>query len=646
VQPPAGWYSGDTHQHVQQCNGPEITAPDDPQLDGVLQAFRADMDARNLNVSCLLIWGKPDALSFDALRELCNGVLAPHSDPSSGRLMGFEIETSGTSCSDAGHVSALGVTAGAGPSTDLLSLGDPCDCLPLWTPPAGCDPPPNCTLNPQEAPQDGSGDYPSDAIALIRSGNPGALFGYAHQTWRPKLHPGGAGNWPLGNLDWTLIPAPYTPADVKCAANLADTVLGVPNLIHNASQRRPPLLPVDVVFRRVQYLEGVDLPGPDLDVALHRYTGAYYMLLNAAQRPVLAAGTDADCYALADPRTYVDLGATPLTYDAWLMGLRAGRTTLAADSSHFLDLEIGSAGEFGPGDQIDLASPPTGTAQVLVEATLLVGNGANVSPYDPCAWEQGSSCVEWDCLEIVVNGEVDPDHRLVIDPSINGGQHTLAVLVDVPESSWITARLASLRCHTAAAYVILDHQPIVRCEYAEYWAIYMDWLRAWMGLQPGYVLRSECCNTPGRISDEALEARKVFAAIRDYAHGDPNGVVRHGRSTYGPWGPIALGVRSFTSLQRSLFCFNAPPSTTGTLYVGTSLLGTPILQDGAEVFVGGLLPSLSVTSNDAGFLEQTVGVPPVGFGKNLYYQYVWDGTGNGDATASDAVMVPKKVGTF
>ena len=48
VAVPAGWYSGDTHEHFQQCQTQEeLTMAD----------VLADMEEQHLNVSAVQVWG-------------------------------------------------------------------------------------------------------------------------------------------------------------------------------------------------------------------------------------------------------------------------------------------------------------------------------------------------------------------------------------------------------------------------------------------------------------------------------------------------------------------------------------------------------------------------------------------------------------
>jgi len=250
-----------------------------------------------------------------------------------------------------------------------------------------------------------------------------------------------------------------------------------------------------------------------------------------------------------------------LTYDAWVDGIAAGRTSIADDPLYFLDLELGSTGEFAVGDQIDLAGPT-----IRVQASLLA---------------EGSVDTTNDFIEIVRNGEV-------VAWTV-AGDLDFDDEIPVPESSWIAARQGNLRTHTAAAYVLVDNRPIAVCRDAEYWWIYMHVLRARLAdLEdcdpPGFslgcgLLASECCTTIDKMTTDVEEAEPVFKAIRDYAHQDVlPGVDRLGYSTYACWGPVAIGIDSYSTVQRKLFGFNAPPNTNGQLRVSKSLASTPFVD--------------------------------------------------------------------
>jgi len=536
VSPPSRWFSGDTHEHFQICTDPpELTYdPDDPELAAYyfekMTAIRADMDAKNLNVANVLDWNKPLEFAGPGMWPAVFGLISgsdpvlPFSDPASNRLLVMALESSGLDCSAFGHLIGLRLSENTFLQADFFGsepipgAGDLEDC---WETPCqgfGSDE------------NDGSGDLTLTALVHLAPVNPTAVFGYAHQRWpRGIVHP-------LGPDYTTFANPPTTDAVCITEETFGSTKMAFWTHPHSKHQAVPPLLPVDVTFRRVQFLETTIFPKDnylDPELKTFAYHGAYYKLLNAGQRPALSGGTDADCAGNSEARTYVRLPDTNLTYDAWVDGLAAGRTSIARGPSLFLNIELGSSYEYTVGDQIDLSSGPSGTATIPVRVRLYVAEDANVAMYDPCEIDGTGTCPpQEDRLEIIVNGDV-----LYSSPGIPPFSTGLLVEfeenVELTESSWIAARQASGDTHTAAAYVLLDHQPIVQCADAEYWAIWTDHLRNRLNIDPDFVLGSkECCNTAGDIDLDLQEARKVFAAIRDFAYQNVVGqAVRLGRST-------------------------------------------------------------------------------------------------------------------
>jgi len=470
-------------------------------IDLYLTDIATRMEEEDLNVVCVLIWAQAqpqddwtaDALAFDSMRALVTDSLIPdYSNPANLRLMKFETETSGLACSDIGHIIGLRVDnhnepcggAGEPPCVDS-------DCVPCDDPPCnkgsglalgGVDdivgptcqstPCPNFT-HPSGHPfnDDGSTDYPTNAITYIRTTNPDAVFGYAHQGWSRfvQFTDTGVGTYEGANwVDWYLeIPPEYgpNPTEIHCLGTAsqqpdAARALAIPNVVIENQILRPPLMPMDVVLRRVDFLEAVSLHGP---YGYSAWWGAYYKLLNAGQRVSISAGTDADC-SMFNVRTAV-LVDGPLTYDGWVDGLKAGRTSLSDNPGFFLRLELGDAYDIRVGDQVDLASPPTGTAKIKGKTTLYTTSGTVIPAND--------------VIEVVQNGEVvwtSPD-PIETPPEPEGGGPAITWTqeflfeIDVTESCWIAARQGSGNTHTAAIYVILDHKPIAQCRDAEYWTV-------------------------------------------------------------------------------------------------------------------------------------------------------------------------------
>jgi len=692
VQLPYGWYSGDTHEHIQLCDlapaaQPTLCAPN--SIEDILDDILARMIAQDLNVVSVLIWayaggGAPwqaDVAAFDSLRALVeNAPIASHS--TAMRILQYGVETSGLACADIGHVIGLRVNNYNVPcGNDPLAI--PC-AVPCENPPC-CNGPgldltaidsmtgPNCfdeagiasqcnslthdlsDPTPDPYNNDGSTDYPAHAIAMMRATNPnGAVFGYAHQSWSRYLQwpfcPPYCGSTKFADTgqdfanwtDWLDIVPP--PTDVKCLGTSAEEdsierLLAIPNVVIANQIHQVPLIPVDVVLRRIDFLEAASLLTSD-GAGYMSWAGAYYKLLNASQRVSVSAGTDTDCRGNPKVRTAVYTEES-LSYDSWVDSLKAGRTSLSNNPGVFLRLEMGASNEFKVGDQVDLDSPSSGAARIAGRATFYVTSGTDVPLNDR--------------IEIVLNGEVvwtatEPLIALPPEPvgmpPITWAQE-FPFELDITKSCWIAARQSSQLSHTAAIYVILDGRPIAECKDAEYWAIYADYYKWKLNEETSEFLRAECCDTPEIILADFAEARKVFSAIRDYAHDDtPKASTRHGRSTYACRGPIAIGVKSYSGIKRTLYCFNAPPNTSGVLQVGTTLLSSP---DPASPwsYLSNIVQTFPVGSNEAGFIEQTVNVPSPLPASQLYYQYVWNGDCEdpNTTTASDVIKIPV-LGTF
>lgn len=70
-----------------------------------------------------------------------------------------------------------------------------------------------------------------------------------------------------------------------------------------------------------------------------------------------------------------------------------------------------------------------------------------------------------------------------------------------------------------------------------------------------------------------------------------------------------------------------------------------VSENGALVFLDSaqeLLPRITVTADDAGYIENFPGMPKGVFNKDLYYQYVWeDNCIDGQWSASDVIKVPR-----
>jgi hypothetical protein len=573
---PPGWYSGDTHEHVQACD--ETLHP--------IEEIRARMDAEDLNVANVLIWERV-TLRYTQFVCRVNG----QRDPSSGerRILVYGVETSGLACARWGHLIGLGIGAAqARIVRGTLAAGDCADMEGL------------------ELGEDGSGTL-SHPVAEHFRGARKAVTGYAHTVWSLGLyHPAGEDwNAELLGSGFTTDARYLDPAQ-KLAVPSIRKLMGLEPAAPSLRAFFPLLAAMDVVLGNVDFLETVivasTLPIPTIPPA--HWREPWSKLMSAGARPVLAAGTDRECLQeLTGPelaRTYV-LTEQALTHEAWLRGLAAGRTTLAAGPNVFVRLSVGGR---EVGAQLALETPDH-RRDIHVEVT--------------------SRTALTDVVELVVGGEVVATKPVVLAGSGTALASFLAH--EFPASAWVAARLASGRAQTSAVFVHVDGRPIAAPQYAEYWML-------WCDLVAKTTLDHPELPFFGAQRDEALaliaKARRAFQTHRDVAGFDPSwGVTRHGRGTPGPLGPLAIGSTgpARTDLPFRITCVHAPPLAQGTLYLSRvqDLAGT---CDGevrlhVDLAPASVVATYAAYSTRSGYAEVEVDPAPAGVAR-LHAQWVWN----------------------
>ena len=244
-------------------------------------------------------------------------------------------------------------------------------------------------------------------------------------------------------------------------------------------------LPVDVALGKVDYYEVMGYSD-------HLITSEiWYRLLNCGFRLAAAAGTDAfpNFASLRGPpglvRVFVNSGAT-LRHDAWLAGLKAGRTFVTNAPL----LEFSLAGH-PIGDQIRL---PVGSHRLTARVRL-------------------RSNVAIDHLEIVGNGKV------VATIPLRGDRMTAGDSVSIPisTSGWYVLRAYSDRSEmpvldlypfasTSPIYVQVDGQPVRSAEDAAFFVRWIDRIEA-------ATRASTAWNTPAeqaQVLQLLARARAVF----------------------------------------------------------------------------------------------------------------------------------------
>lgn len=519
VARPPGWYSGDSHIHIQQCDTP---------VNLTMEEVRSTMALRDLDVGAVQLWASrwtPPDFYLSHYAPFITGLEDPVSD--AGHKLQFGLEVSGFQASQFGHLQILGMSDGV---------------FPIDSP------------------------YPGPILSFYDQ----ALNGYAHVSWFN---------------DYTRVP-------FFAGTNGAYTA------------------PIDAALGMIDFLEvrNVD-PIPGLETIT--WTGIYYKLLNAGVRISLTGGSDNSCFIpeIGDSRTYARLGpGEPLSFQGWTEAIRAGRTSIAAGTVRFLDLDVDGT---GLGGQVNLAAPGT----VAVTATLSVQPGVN---------DAGT-------LEIMRNAVVVASIPYALPA---GGTTTLQANVAMPKSGWLSARCAP-GAHTAATYVIVGDRPVADALDAQYWIDYCDDFALNL---PDFGVPDAESEILGRIA----AARKVYAALLACDLPLPAGVALFGHSAPACDGPIAIGVTAPPEQPFAVNCVNAPPGSPGLLVIGlvANPVGAPILGCSLFIKVGFPYVAIPVTATQGGYAQVPISVPS---GKRFYAQWVWlnkPGCGNGgQLAASNAIDI-------
>jgi cysteine-rich repeat protein len=184
---------------------------------------------------------------------------------------------------------------------------------------------------------------------------------------------------------------------------------------------------VEAMRGRLAFIETERLPpGPALDRGTERL---WRGVLNAGARVALAGASDFPCihHELTPqaPRTDV-LVEGPITHDAWLDGLRAGRTVLVAGA---------------PDTHLNLRA-----------AGRPLGSEVRISAGEALALSVESVAHEPTSVEILVNGS--PAQSVSFPP----GAHAAATEIRLGASAWIAA--STPLATTSPIYVLVDGAPI------------------------------------------------------------------------------------------------------------------------------------------------------------------------------------------
>ncbi len=410
------WYSGDHHVHAAGCahyqNPTEGVGPDD-MMRHVL--------GEDLKVGCVLSWGP----CWYTQKKFFEGKPSSLSTPD--YLMRYDVEVSGFPSSHAGHLCLLRLAEDDYPGTSRLEQ------WPSWT------------------------------LPVLKWGQrQGGVVGYSHSGWGLSL-------------------PDYLP-------NGKRAVLPEDQFAQSRGGRAADILPdysmprfdgiganefiVSVAHEACDFISTVDTPAIwELNI--------WYHTLNCGFRSRISGETDFPCIygdRVGLGRVYVQLNPEEdLNFDAWVNGLKNGRSYCGDGMSHVLKFEIDSdqnanpvrMGWPGDGDaisQLNLNKPgkvrvETSIAAMLEEQPSDRSKSIRERRLDAKPYWHIERCRVGDSrkveAELIVNGQAVESQQVLADGSVQNLHWNL----DVSESSWVAVRILP-SVHSNPIFIEVNEKPI------------------------------------------------------------------------------------------------------------------------------------------------------------------------------------------
>ena len=404
-----GWYSGDHHVHAAGCSHY------DSPSEGVGPAdMMRHIVGEDLAVGCVLSWGP----CWYAQKQFFDGRVSPLS--SAHNLMRYDVEVSGFPSSHAGHLCLLRLSEDDYPGTTAIEE------WPSWTLPV-----------------------------LAWGRRQGAVVGYSHSGWGlalPDRMPDGTRQFPPGGRpgpEWRGRAADTLPDEAMPAFDGIGANEFIVAAAHDACD----------------FISAVDTPAIwELNV--------WYHALNCGLRTRISGETDFPCIydeRVGLGRVYVRLDPDePLTYDAWVDGLRRGRSYCGDGRSHVFDLRVAG---LGVGEQgaagtsvVQVAAPgPVGVrfdvAARLEERPTAETEAIRARRLDEKPYWHLERCrigaTRRVPVEVIVNGRPVATREIEADGRI---EH-VDIDVDLAASSWVAVRILP-SVHTNPVFVEVAGRPI------------------------------------------------------------------------------------------------------------------------------------------------------------------------------------------
>ncbi len=359
----------------------------------------------DLNVGCVLSWGP----CWYTQKQYFEGKVSALSRPNA--LMRYDVEVSGFPSSHAGHLCLLRLKEDDYPGTTLIEQ------WPSWTQPV-----------------------------LAWGKKQGAVVGYSHSGWGLAL-PDYLPNGRRGRSGRAADTLPDYAMPKFDGIGADEYIVTGPNGV-------------------CDFISSVDTPSIwELNI--------WYHTLNCGLRTRISGETDFPCIygdKVGLGRVYVKMRPDrPLDYDAWIQGVRDGRSYCGDGLSHVFDFKVndvavGEPGSDGKISQVTLSRPgkvkvtfdvaarleekPTEKTERIRHARL------DQKPY----WHIERARIGETRkvpVEVIVNGQPAAREEIVAD----GSTQTRTFEVDLTGSSWIAVRILP-SVHTNPVFVEVGGKPI------------------------------------------------------------------------------------------------------------------------------------------------------------------------------------------
>jgi len=230
---------------------------------------------------------------------------------------------------------------------------------------------------------------------------------------------------------------------------------------------------VDVCHDAVDFISAVDTP-------VLWEMNIWYHTLNCGFTTRISGETDFPCIygdRVGLGRGYVKLKDQPLDFDAWIAGIKAGRSYCGDGRSHLIDFTVNGlgVGEKGDGGRESFLATKAGEKlKITVKAAALLQE----KPRDDIRNRKLHDKPYWDVerarigdskqvpVELVVNGQAVARQEMPAD----GKVRDLTFDYTPDRSSWVALRIFPA-CHTNPVFVEVDGQPIRSSKKSAEWCL-------------------------------------------------------------------------------------------------------------------------------------------------------------------------------